>query len=208
MALCSDCQALSPYRLLARPVHSPREENGIDPLMYLLKPTFSSLQNSAESCQLCQLILRNLGLTYDLNVIQSTEKNGLPTPVQVAANSASGNIEGEDSMNDAACFSTLWVVCGEIPNRDEELEGSSGIGLIIAAEEGRPLIHLIFQRHGLCPKPDEKQMIQQQLPETFLARFSQIMQDLLQAFVLLKTGSMHVLLYTKLAGRRTAMRTA
>jgi hypothetical protein len=136
MAFCPECKALNPYRLLARPVHNPCEEDGIDPLMYLLKPTLSALRTSAGTCQLCQLFLKDIELNYALDDIESAEKNGLPTPVQVSANSASGSIEEPDSMDPTARLSTLWVVCGKVPMRDED-EDSSRPGLILAADEGR-----------------------------------------------------------------------
>ena len=120
MPLCPDCKKLSPCTLLARPTHQPNEDDGIDPSVFTLKSSFSALEESSRTCQLCALFLRDLDLNYDLPSLRSSAKDGLPTPIQIAANSSAGLPDDGDSMNDVARVSTIWVVCGSIPSRDDE----------------------------------------------------------------------------------------
>jgi len=87
--------------------------------MYLHKPSYTSLRLSAETCQLCRLFLRDLNLSYGSAATESAEEEGLPTPIQVAASSATFEIDELDSMNDTARLATLWVLCGELLTVEE-----------------------------------------------------------------------------------------
>jgi hypothetical protein len=152
MALCSDCQALSPYELLSRPVHQPGEEDGIDVHFYTLKNDFSLLLASSEHCPLCALVLHDLTTNYALETLRNAVEDGTPTPIQIAANSSTGTIEDKDSVSEVAKLSTLWVCCGALPSREEEDKRSAKLSLLLAAREGKSSIHgiFIFDMTGCC----------------------------------------------------------
>lgn len=136
MPLCSDCTALSPYTLSARPVFKPGDD-GIDPHFHILKPDVPSLEKSAKNCSLCNLILRDLELNYDFNQLRTWAEDGIPTPVQVSANSSTFSIEDHESASDLAMLSTLWVLCGAHEQNREDRGGDEVVhSVLISAQEG------------------------------------------------------------------------
>jgi len=141
MPLCTDCQALTPYKLLARPVHNPHGD-GIDPLFFTLKPDFHTLEESAAQCALCNLILDDLHMHYSLEELRAGDKAGQPTPIQLAANVTTGEIETPDSMREVARHSTLWVCCGSF-DAAEDSETDPKPSLLLASRSGKYYIYRI-----------------------------------------------------------------